>query len=173
MGLFPVGLHRGLLLTTESSDEILYHAKLHPEQYSDTFSTAQVKQLHESILYVCGTAVDVLGDSTKFPEEWIFNHRWGKGKKDAAGTLPNGAKITFLTVGSRTSCVVPSVQKKTGVVAGDIKQEISGGDGGEDGADEAKEKKGSRRGKRKASTEEEETKETKEIKKPNTRRARK
>jgi formamidopyrimidine-DNA glycosylase len=74
-------------------------------------------------MHVCQTAVDALGDSNKFPDEWLFNHRWGKGKKDAATTLPNGAKITFLTVGGRTSCVVPSVQKKTGAVAGDLKTE--------------------------------------------------
>lgn len=108
---------------TLCSDEVLYHAKLHPEQYSDTFSDAQLKQLRESILYVCQTAVDLLADSSKFPEEWLFNHRWGKGKKDAPKSLPNGEKITFLTVGGRTSCVVPSVQKKTGAVAGDLKKE--------------------------------------------------
>ena len=101
---------------------MLYHAKLHPEQYSDTFSEAQLKQLHTSLLHVCQTAVDLLGDSSKFPDEWLFKHRWGKGKKDASTTLPNGSKITFLTVGGRTSCVVPSVQKKTGPVAGDIKK---------------------------------------------------
>jgi formamidopyrimidine-DNA glycosylase len=98
----------------------MYHAKLHPEQYSDTFSSAQLKQLHTSILYVCQTAVDTLADSDKFPDDWLFKHRWGKGKKDSKMELPNGAKITFLTVGGRTSCVVPSIQKKTGAVAGDV-----------------------------------------------------
>ncbi|KAH6713873.1 Formamidopyrimidine-DNA glycosylase N-terminal domain-containing protein [Leptodontidium sp. MPI-SDFR-AT-0119] len=104
-------------------DEIMYHAKLHPEQYTDTFSANQVKQLHTSMLYVCQTAVDHLADSSKFPEDWLFKHRWGKGKKDAATTLPNGAKLTFITVGGRTSCVVPSVQKKTGPVAADVNGE--------------------------------------------------
>jgi len=99
-------------------DEILYHAKLHPEQYSDTFSSAQIKQLHESIIHICQTAVDLLGDSSKFPEEWLFKHRWGKGKKDAPTTLPNGDKITHITVGGRTSCIVPSVQ-----IVGGPKQE--------------------------------------------------
>jgi formamidopyrimidine-DNA glycosylase len=42
--------------------------------------------------------------------------------------LPNGEKIIHLTVGGRTSCVVPSVQKKTGAVAGDIKKEQLNGD---------------------------------------------
>ena len=103
-----------------SRDEVLYNARIHPEQYSNTLSAAQVKQLHKSIQYVCGFAVDSLADSSKFPEEWLFKHRWGKGKKDSTSKLPNGAKIVFLTVGGRTSCVVPSIQKKTGPVAKDV-----------------------------------------------------
>lgn len=137
-------------------DEILYHAKLHPEQYSDTFSAAQLKQLHTSILYVTKTAVDLLADSSKFPDEWLFNHRWGKGKKDAPTKLPSGAAITFLTVGGRTSCVVPSVQKKTGAVAADIKantKELK------DGAEpiQSKTKTKTKAKKRKAETESEES----------------
>ncbi|KAI0434233.1 formamidopyrimidine-DNA glycosylase [Xylaria sp. FL1042] len=104
-------------------DEIMYQAALHPEQYSDDFSDAEIARLYEAICYVCDTAVEKLGDSDQFPEDWLFNHRWGKGKKDAAKTLPNGDKITFITVGGRTSCVVPSRQKKTGRVAAGIKEE--------------------------------------------------
>jgi formamidopyrimidine-DNA glycosylase len=111
----------GLLFDRDYSDEIMYHARLHPEQYSDTFSDEQLSRLHKSILHVCKVAVDLLADSDQFPDDWLFKHRWGKGKKDPK--LPNGAKITFLTVGGRTSAVVPSVQKKTGAVAGDVKTE--------------------------------------------------
>lgn len=109
-----------------SRDEVLYNARIHPEQYSNTLSTAQVKQLHKSIQYVCGFAVDSLADSSKFPEEWLFKHRWGKGKKDSVAKLPNGAKLVYLTVGGRTSCVVPSVQKKTGPVAKDVDEVVDG-----------------------------------------------
>ncbi|OMP88113.1 Formamidopyrimidine-DNA glycosylase [Diplodia seriata] len=100
-------------------DEVLYQAKIHPEQYSNTFSDAQIKQLHDALMYVCDLACETLAESDKFPEDWLMKHRWGKGKKDA-NKLPNGAKITFLKVGGRTSAVVPSVQKKTGAVAGDV-----------------------------------------------------
>ena len=117
-------------------DEIMYNAKIHPEQYSNTLSREQLKQLHKSIHYVCGTAVELLGDSEKFPETWLFKHRWGKGKKDATSTLPSGEKIVFLTVGGRTSAVVPSVQKKTGPVAKEVSEAES--DGEEDGPKEAK-----------------------------------
>lgn len=108
-------------------DEIMYDAKIHPEQYSNTLSDEQIKQLHKSIHYICGTAVKLLSDSEQFPEEWLFKHRWGKGKKDAPNTLPNGEKIVFLTVGGRTSAVIPSVQKKTGPVAKEISDAEDGG----------------------------------------------
>lgn len=99
----------------------MYHAKIHPEQYSHSFTPDQLKQLHTSMLHVCQTAVDLLADSSKFPEDWLFKHRWGKGKKDAPNVLPNGEKIIFLTVGGRTSCVVPGIQKKTGPTADEMK----------------------------------------------------
>jgi formamidopyrimidine-DNA glycosylase len=68
-------------------DEVLYQAKFHPEQYSDTFTTEQIQQLHKSIYYVCSTAIDALADMDKFPEDWLFKHRWGKGKKGATNAL--------------------------------------------------------------------------------------
>ncbi|KIX95216.1 uncharacterized protein Z520_09132 [Fonsecaea multimorphosa CBS 102226] len=103
-------------------DEIMYNAKMHPEQYANTLNDSQIAQLHRSIHYICGTAVELLADSEKFPEDWLFKHRWGKGKKDSSNTLPNGEKIAFLTVGGRTSAVVPSVQKKTGPVAKEMSE---------------------------------------------------
>lgn len=101
-------------------DEIMYNAKMHPEQYANTLSDEQIEQLHKSIHYICGTACELLADSERFPEDWLFKHRWGKGKKGAPKTLPNGEKIVFLTVGGRTSAVVPSAQKKTGPVLKDL-----------------------------------------------------
>ena len=111
-------------------DEVLYNAKVHPEQYANTLKDEQVRQLYKSIRYICTTAVELLGDSDQFPEDWLFKHRWQKGKKDASNTLPNGQKIAFLTVGGRTSAVVPSVQKKTGPVAKEMDEAevIDGGD---------------------------------------------
>lgn len=89
-------------------------------------SDDQIKQLNTAIHYVCTTSIDVLADPEKFPEHWLFKHRWGKGKKNQPSVLPNGAKITFLTVGGRTSAVVPAVQKKTGAVAKDIDGDNNG-----------------------------------------------
>ncbi|KAK4147493.1 Formamidopyrimidine-DNA glycosylase N-terminal domain-containing protein [Dichotomopilus funicola] len=105
-------------------DEVLYQAKLHPEQYCDDFSDEQVDKLFEAIRYVCQFAVDKLGDSDQFPQDWLFHYRWGKGQKGAAGHLPNGEKLAFITVGGRTSCYAPEVQKKSGRVAPGAKEEL-------------------------------------------------
>jgi formamidopyrimidine-DNA glycosylase len=83
------------------ADEILYQARLHPEQYSNTFSDEEIGRLRDSLLDVTGIACSTLADSTKFPENWLMKHRWDKGKK-ASNVLPNGEKIMHLTVSGRT-----------------------------------------------------------------------
>jgi formamidopyrimidine-DNA glycosylase len=133
------------------ADEILYQARIHPEQYSNTFDDEQIKRLHDSLISVCTTAVETLADSEQFPEMWLMKYRWDKGKKNG-NVLPNGQKIEHLKVGGRTSAFVPSVQKKTAAVAGDV--------GAEDGE---KGKKGRKR-KVKAADEDEEDEDEEEVK---------
>lgn len=101
------------------ADEVLYQARIHPEQYSNTFDDEQIKRLHDALVGVCTLAVETLADSKQFPETWLMKYRWDKGKKDS-NVLPNGEKIVHLKVGGRTSAIVPSVQKKTAAVAGDV-----------------------------------------------------
>lgn len=100
-------------------DEVLHHASIHPEQYSNTLNDEQCKQLHKSLMFVCDTACGLLGDSNQYPSDWLFKYRWNKGKK-GSNVMPNGEKIVHLTVGGRTSAIVPTRQKKTGPVAGDL-----------------------------------------------------
>jgi formamidopyrimidine-DNA glycosylase len=76
-----------------------------------------------------------------------MKHRWNKGKKDA-NVLPNGEKIIHLKVGGRTSAVVPSVQKKTGPVAGDVISQ----DTEDDSDEEQQPKKKAKKGKKEAVT---------------------
>jgi formamidopyrimidine-DNA glycosylase len=103
-------------------DEVLFQARVHPEQYTNSLSDEQLKRLHQALLHVCSVAVETLADSEKYPENWLVKYRWGKGKGKKENQLPTGEKITFLTVGGRTSAVVPSVQKKTGPVAQDVEE---------------------------------------------------
>ncbi|KAH8120528.1 AtMMH-1, partial [Phellopilus nigrolimitatus] len=101
------------------ADEILYHAQIHPEQKCHTLNEYQLSMLHEKTIYVCQTAVSVNADSSRFPESWLFVHRWGKGKnkKEAKGPavlkLSSGepATIKWITVGGRTSAFVAELQR--------------------------------------------------------------
>lgn len=110
------------------ADEVLFQARIHPEQYSNTFNDAQLKGLHDKLIYVCTTACELLAESDKYPADWLMQYRWDKGKKGEVNKLPNGEKIVHLKVGGRTSAIVPSLQKKTAAVAGDV----SGTDGEDD-----------------------------------------
>jgi len=114
---------RDALLNLESTDEILYHSRVHPEQKCHTLSEEEVAALHTKTVYVCQTAVSVNADASKFPDNWLFWHRWGKGKSRkgkeklaSALMLPSGepATIKWLTVGGRTSAYVVELQKSTG-----------------------------------------------------------
>jgi formamidopyrimidine-DNA glycosylase len=90
------------------ADEVLYQARVHPESACCALDAEAVRRLHEAIRAVVGLAVAVEADADKFPREWLFHYRWGKGKgasKDAAGRA-----IEFVTVGGRTSAVVREVQ---------------------------------------------------------------
>ncbi|SJL06331.1 uncharacterized protein ARMOST_09667 [Armillaria ostoyae] len=95
------------------ADEILYHAHVHPEQRCNTLTEEQVARLREKMVYVCETAVEANADDTKFPDDWLFKHRWGKGKKAAHNmVLPSGepATIKWIKVGGRTSAFVFELQ---------------------------------------------------------------
>ncbi|KAJ7456496.1 DNA glycosylase/AP lyase [Mycena latifolia] len=99
------------------ADEILYHARVHPEQRSNTLTNEQLLALHLQIRNVCEIAVSVDADDSKFPDNWLFKHRWGKGKKAAPNLkLPSGesATIKWITVGGRTSAYVLELQALAG-----------------------------------------------------------
>ncbi|KAL7272177.1 hypothetical protein RUND412_005025 [Rhizina undulata] len=123
-------------------DEILYHARIHPETYTNTLSDLQISAVHKALLFVTKLAVDLEADSSKFPENWLMLHRWGKGKRKTRdgkvlNRLPTGEKIEFVTVGGRTSAYVPALQKKSGVTAKEqpVKRKTSK-EKSEDGEDE-------------------------------------
>ncbi|KAI0005375.1 Formamidopyrimidine-DNA glycosylase N-terminal domain-containing protein [Russula compacta] len=99
------------------ADEALYHARVHPEQRCNSLSEEQIQALHVHIRHVCTFAVKVNADHTRFPDNWLFKYRWGKGKKgkesdDSVLKLPDGrpATIRWVTVGGRTSAYVVELQ---------------------------------------------------------------
>ena len=65
-------------LRDDNPDEVLYHARIHPEQRCNSLSEEQTEALHREISRVCTFAVKVNADHTKFPDNWLFKHRWVK-----------------------------------------------------------------------------------------------
>lgn len=98
------------------SDEILYQARIHPEDVLLTkFELSNdvhevIEKLYNTIIYVCKKSVEVEGDVTQYPEDWLMLYRWGKGRKTEA-TIKSGHKVKFITAGGRTCCFVPDLQK--------------------------------------------------------------
>ena len=89
-----------------------HQAKVHPAAKGNSLSDSQLESIYNAVLDVCGTAVAANADKSKFPKNWIFHVRWGKGKKRKhAPKLPNGNPVSFVTVGGRTSAVVVKEQK--------------------------------------------------------------
>lgn len=58
------------------ADEILYHAHIHPEERCNGLTDEQIEKLHEHTSEVCRIAVEVNADDSKFPDDWLFKHRW-------------------------------------------------------------------------------------------------
>ncbi|KZT67651.1 hypothetical protein DAEQUDRAFT_728891 [Daedalea quercina L-15889] len=97
------------------ADEILYHARVHPEERCSVLNDEQLRALYKHTPEVCRVAVELNADDTRFPEDWLFKHRWGKGKKgkNRELKLPDGkpATIKWITVGGRTSAYVAELQR--------------------------------------------------------------
>jgi formamidopyrimidine-DNA glycosylase len=90
------------------ADEVLYQSKFHPNQTMLTFD--EVSQLKDRLKHILKIGNGCLEKRHAFPNEWIFHHRWNKGK-NAALKDTEGRKITFVKSGGRSSAIVPSVQK--------------------------------------------------------------
>ncbi|KAI0367522.1 AtMMH-1 [Pilatotrama ljubarskyi] len=141
------------------ADEILYHARVHPEERCNVLTDEQLEALHKQTSDVCRFAVSVNADDSKFPEHWLFKHRWGKGKKEKHTLkLPDGkpATIKWITVGGRTSAYVAELQKlQRGATAGPTQDATEGEEADESdltplsGDDDEKVEKGTRKLKRK------------------------
>ena len=88
--------------------QVCYQAQVHPASPCSTLSREQVERVREAIHHVCSTAVSKNAEKAELPESWLFHSRWGKKKEAKLG----GRKISFETVGGRTTAIVLSVQKK-------------------------------------------------------------
>ncbi|EPS69293.1 hypothetical protein M569_05472, partial [Genlisea aurea] len=95
------------------ADEVLYQARIHPQQIASTMTKETCETLLNCINEVTKFAVQVDADSLQFPVEWLFHYRWGK----KPGKV-NGKKIEFINAGGRTTAYVPQLQKLPAVKEG-------------------------------------------------------
>ena len=90
------------------ADEVLFRAGIFPGKRAKEMSVEEFARLHESIRGVLDHAVHVEADYERFPQEWLFHHRWGGSKgADQIG----GHEIVRETIGGRTTAWVPNLQK--------------------------------------------------------------
>jgi formamidopyrimidine-DNA glycosylase len=85
------------------ADEVLYQARLDPRLPCNRLQPKQVQTLRTCLLRILRKAIEVDADSSRFPETWLFHHRWGK----KAQQTPTGERIQFDQIGGRTTAWVP------------------------------------------------------------------
>ncbi|KAF5095320.1 hypothetical protein D0Z00_003185 [Geotrichum galactomycetum] len=121
------------------ADELLFQARIHPAQPTNTIPDDKAELLYDTLLYVCSYVVKVEGNTQAFPKNWLMLYRWGKtrAKKEVQKTN-EGYSVSFVTVGGRTSSYVSELQKLIGTggnkrkKAPAVKKEASREDDGEE-----------------------------------------
>lgn len=88
------------------ADEILFQARIDPRRKAGTLTSPEITKLRSKMIAVTKLAVDKGADSEKYPDSWLFHHRWGK----KAGHVSSGESIRHSEVGGRTTAWVPELQ---------------------------------------------------------------
>ncbi|XP_051147971.1 formamidopyrimidine-DNA glycosylase isoform X1 [Andrographis paniculata] len=118
------------------ADEVLYQARIHPQQAALSMSKDSCATLLKSINEVIEKAIHVGADSSQFPSDWIFHSR----EKKPGKAFVDGKKIAFINAGGRTTAYVPELQKLPGDQAVKESRKLSkgasSGNGDESGNDE-------------------------------------
>lgn len=90
------------------ADEVLYQTALSPLRPASSLTAAEVARLRRTLHAIVARAVDVGGDSDRFPRSWLFHHRWGR---NAEARTARDERIVHQTVGGRTTAWVPTRQR--------------------------------------------------------------
>jgi formamidopyrimidine-DNA glycosylase len=64
------------------ADEILYHARIHPERRANALDDTEVEALWTWVKEVPRVAVELNAEDKRFPEDWLFKHRWVSSARD-------------------------------------------------------------------------------------------
>lgn len=91
------------------SDEMLYQCKIHPKTKTDILSKAEKKQLYKKMREVLELAIDLEGERSEFPKDYLISHR-----KDGADCPKCSGKIKKIKVSGRSTYFCPSCQEELG-----------------------------------------------------------
>ena len=96
------------------ADEVLWRAAVHPARPAGGLDVAERAALYRALRYVCRGALrtvargDAEGGWADPPPGWLFHERWS-----AKGHCPRtGVALVRETIGGRTTCWSPGVQKR-------------------------------------------------------------
>lgn len=89
------------------ADEVLYQARIAPKRAAGSLSSRELETLCRTLSEVLALAVEVGADDNRYPENWMFHHRWG-GSKGAE--FLEGRKIVRESIGGRTTAWIPDWQ---------------------------------------------------------------
>lgn len=89
------------------ADEILFQSGIAPHRKANELTASEIKKIHGKIKSVTELSVKSGADDSRYPDSWIFHHRWGK----KAGKVSTGDKIKHSIVGGRSTAWVPTKQK--------------------------------------------------------------
>lgn len=90
------------------ADEVLYQARIAPARPANSLTDPEVAALADALRNVLKFAVDVDADAGRYPEDWLFAHRWG-GRHGSDAVM--GRPIRRDKIGGRTAAWVPDLQR--------------------------------------------------------------
>lgn len=90
------------------ADEVLYQARIAPARLGASLSPEEAAALADALKRVVEFAVEVGADADRYPEDWLFAHRWG-GKYGSEAVM--GKAIRRDKIGGRTTAWVPDLQR--------------------------------------------------------------
>lgn len=107
-GIKPLLMNQSLIagLGNVWTDEVLFHAGLHPKARSDRLGHDEVSSLYKAMRSVLKKAVRLESIPESIPDQWLLAHR------DEAKKCPKcGGELQRLDVSGRTAVVCPRCQR--------------------------------------------------------------
>jgi len=90
------------------ADEVLFQAGIAPTRRANTLGAEESLNLYDALTKIVKTAVELDADKSRFPNTWLFHHRWGQNQE---AQTAEGETIEFAQIGGRTTAWVPSRQR--------------------------------------------------------------